>query len=104
MLAKQPKEKNKKPKKQKYEKTEINIAEQETKKTKIFSEIIAFSQENPKFKSDFFFSVYEYFKTNRMVTSRQYNVLVEIYYQNNMQKFKPNKNPRPKIVDLTKYL
>ena len=70
----------------KFKRTEINLDADNWRVSELFEEMMHYCKTHEEFKEYAFLnSVYEFYTSNGFVTAKQYNVLLQIYYHNNMQ-------------------
>lgn len=64
----------------------------EDKRLEIVSEIYKYANLDPEFCSDFFENVQCFLLDNGYITGKQYNVLVDIYYENKINDYIEDSN------------
>jgi hypothetical protein len=70
----------------KFKRIEKNLDVDDWRASELFEEMLHYCKTHPEFKhSSFLHSVHKFFSDNGFVTAKQYNVLLKIYYHNNMQ-------------------
>lgn len=75
----------------KYQFTEEKVSADDEDKCTIFDEIFEYSKTNKKFNAKFYSSVCKQLNECNEITAKQYNALVKIYYQFDMQNKKEEK-------------
>lgn len=70
----------------KFKRSEKSLDADDWRVVELFQEMFHYSRTHSEFKQfEFLNSVSEFCSSNGFITSKQYNVLLKIYYHNNMQ-------------------
>jgi hypothetical protein len=72
----------------KFQQTDKSFHDEQWQIQELLSEMLQYSNTHEEFPTkhrEFLYSVNKFIAEIEMITPKQYNVLVEIYYQNNMQ-------------------